>query len=554
LISKNKEKKPCIMKYLAEIIVPILSPPILAQIQINGKEAFSNQLLLELLSFGKAIVILVITWLVALIARSIVQNLLKRTNIDNQIGSWLTGRPESSESVRVEKWISGAVYWLIILFGVVAFLNSLNLQAVSVPLNSLLEQVTRFVPQLAAAAILLALAWGLATLTKILLLRALQSLRIDERLNQQVTEIPQSDRFVLSETIANTLYWFIFLLFLPSILSTLNLEGTLQPVQKMLDEILLILPNVFAAALIGAVGWLIAQVVRRVVTNLLAVSGVDRIGTRLGLSPTAGSQSLSWIIGTIVYVLVLIPVAIATLNALKIEAISEPAIEMLNQVLNLLPKLFAASVILILAYIAGKYISELATNILTGVGFNNIFQWLGLSAPRPTVRAEELADILTDTEPPVTAPIRPSRTPSELVGAIVLVAIMLVATLTAVDILEIEALQQLVGGILVIAGQVLVGLIVFAIGLYLANLAFNLIASSGSRQSRFLGQAARVAIIILITAMALQQMGIATNIVNLAFGLLAGGVAVAIALAFGLGCREIAAEQLREWLAFLKNE
>jgi hypothetical protein len=43
-------------------------------------------------------------------------------------------------------------------------------------------------------------------------------------------------------------------------------------------------------------------------------------------------------------------------------------------------------------------------------------------------------------------------------------------------------------------------------------------------------------------------MGVATDIVNLAFGLLLGAIAVAIALAFGLGGREIAAEQVRSWL------
>jgi len=48
-------------------------------------------------------------------------------------------------------------------------------------------------------------------------------------------------------------------------------------------------------------------------------------------------------------------------------------------------------------------------------------------------------------------------------------------------------------------------------------------------------------------------MGIAPSIVNLAFGLLLGSIAVAIALAFGLGSREIAAEQVREWLNNFKS-
>ena len=63
----------------------------------------------------------------------------------------------------------------------------------------------------------------------------------------------------------------------------------------------------------------------------------------------------------------------------------------------------------------------------------------------------------------------------------------------------------------------------------------------------------RIAIIALVAAMALQQAGIAPNIVNLAFGLLLGAIAVAIALSFGLGGRDVAAEQLRNWLKDFKQ-
>ena len=58
---------------------------------------------------------------------------------------------------------------------------------------------------------------------------------------------------------------------------------------------------------------------------------------------------------------------------------------------------------------------------------------------------------------------------------------------------------------------------------------------------------ARVAILVLTEAMALRQMGLANEIINMAFGLLLGALAVALALAFGLGGRDLAARQLQEW-------
>lgn len=504
--------------------------------------------------------ILLIGFIAAAFISAIVQGLLKKTNIDNRIAGWV-GNRQQNELPDVEKWIGTAVFWLVIIFFLVPFFDKLKLGAASQPLTSLLNQITIFLPKLLAAGALLAAAWVLATITKFVVSRALNAFGLDQKLNNQVNNVGEN-QFLLSETLGNALYWFVFLLFLPSILSTLELQGTLQPVQQLLNEILLILPNILAAILIGVAGWFIAQVVRRIVTNLLAVIGTDSIGARFGLSSATGGQSLSWLIGTIVYTLILIPTAIAALNALKIDAISGPAISMLTQILNVIPQIFTAGLILVLAYFLGKFIGELVTNILTGIGFNNVFNWIGLNnvpvtrtttAPRfvePGERIDPIDPTATVIQPSATV----NRTPSEIVGIIVLVGIMLFAAVTATDVLNLPALTAIVGRILAISGKVLVGVIVFAIGLYLANLAFNIIRSSGTSQANFLAQSARIAIITLVGAMALDQMGIASSIVNLAFGLLFGAVAVAIALAFGLGGRDIAAEQIREWLVGFKGK
>ncbi|AFZ16410.1 mechanosensitive ion channel [Allocoleopsis franciscana] len=517
-----------------------------------------------------ALAILVVGIIIALIASSITRGVLNRTRLDNKIADWITGRQEGAEAPPIEKWISSAVFWIIMIFTVVGVLQQLRLEVVSQPLNNFLSQILIFLPKLLGALIFLGVAWLVATLVKMVTTRALRLFHLDQRLGQQVrppeasgeTSPPPTNQFSLSETIGNALYWFIFLLFLPLILDSLGLQGTtLQPLQLMLNQILGIVPNILGAIAIAAVGWFIAQVVRRIVTNLLSAAGADQLGRRFGLQATTGSQSLSWLVGTVVYVLILIPTAIAALQRLQIEAISLPAIAMLNQILNAIPKIFTAALILGIAYVIGQFLSDLVTNILTSIGFNNVFQWLGIPTARvtrttPVVPADEYGlpgTPRTSSETVLQPSTTPTRTPSELVGIIVLVGILLFATVAATNVLQFEALTLIVTGILVIAGRILAGLVVFAIGLWLANLAFNLITSSGSRQSRILGQTARIAIITLVSAMALQQMGIASDIVNLAFGLLLGAIAVAIALAFGLGARDIAAAQVREWLSSFKE-
>ena len=514
----------------------------------------------SVLSLLKAIAIFIVGWIIATVIKGIIKKILNSTNIDNRIAAAVTGQ-RGGESFPIESWIATLVFWIIMLFVIIAALNALQLQAVSTPLNTLLDQITGFIPKLLGAAILLGIAWVVATVVKTIVTRGLGALNIEQRMGLAASD---TGDFSITDTLGNALYWFIFLLFLPAVLNALQLNGTLEPIQGMLNKILALLPNILGAVIIAAVFWFVANIVKRIVSNLLAATGIDNIGRKAGLGAGGRGQSLSSIIGTVVFVLILIPGIISALEQLQINAISAPATDMLNQVLDLLPKIFAAAVVLAFFYFAGQFVADFVTNILTNIGFNNLLQWLGISSTTPgaepfprSASPGEPIDLGLGTEQPTmiqTEPQMGSKTPSELVGLLCLVGIMLVATLTAVDILGIPALEDVFRILLAIAGQVLIGVVVFAIGLYLANLAYSLILSSGTSQSRLLAQSARVAIITLVGAMALNRMGIAPNIVNLAFGLILGGIAVAIALAFGLGGREVAREELKSWVSSFKSK
>jgi hypothetical protein len=490
-----------------------------------------------------ALLILLVGYLIALFASSFTQRLLKKTELDNRIAGWVGGSREDAESIPVEKWVGSAVFWLIFIFTIIAVLDRLQLTSASVPLTNLLNEITSYLPKLFGALSLLALAWVLATICRMLMRRILDMFEIDERLNRQVGDTETPHQFSLSHTLADAVYWFIFLLFLPMILSALQLSGLLEPVDLMIAQILSSLPNILKALLIAAGGWLLAQIVSRIVTNLLTAVGFDRFGSRFGLDRATGNTSLSSIVGKAVYILILIPIAISALEALQISAISDPAISMLNRIFDIIPEIFISGAIVLLAYIIGLYVRDAIADVLANLGFNNIFTWLGVQPQNPPTPPQDAG------EPEVSLPPKaptPKQTPSEIVGIVAFVGIMLFAIVTATDILGLTSLTLIVEQLILIAGRVLLGAIVFAIGLYLANLAFGLISSSGNSQAKFLAQAARVAIIIFVGAMALQQMGIASNIVNLAFGLLLGAIAVAIAIAFGLGGRDVAAEQIRE--------
>jgi hypothetical protein len=513
----------------------------------------SGQLGQFLPSLVWAIVLLLLGWVVATLVALAIKNLLHRTSLDDRLANWAMGQ-NPDQDVPVEKWVSSIVYWVIFLFAIVASLNALNLEAVSAPLNNFLDQIFAYLPRIGGAALLLGVAWVTATLVKSLVINGLARFNLDDRLAQQTGIDEGSSPFVLNETIGNILYWFILLLFIPLILSALELPGLLAPVEGLIDDFLAAIPRIITAAIVLALGWVIARIVRGVVTNLLLATGADQVGTRIGLKATnEAGVSLSSLLGTVAYVLVLIPAVIAALNELNIEAISGPAVLMLERVLAAIPQIIVAALVLVVAYFVGKFVADLVTDLLRGAGFDNIMTVLGLPELNLRTTPTPVQPGLDAEGRPLAVVQAPGRTPSEFVGIVALVGIVLFGAITATEILDFEGLTQIVRAILRIGARILSGLVVFGVGLYLANLAFRLVNTMGSGQAKILAQAARISIIVFVGAMALQQMGVAPDIVNLAFGLLLGAIAVAIAIAFGLGGRDVAAGQLREWLASFKQ-
>jgi hypothetical protein len=140
------------------------------------------------------------------------------------------------------------------------------------------------------------------------------------------------------------------------------------------------------------------------------------------------------------------------------------------------------------------------------------------------------------------------HTPSQIAGTLILVATMLFAVMQALPIMGFDLLAGMISQFLIFAGHVVMGLIIFAIGLYLANLAAGVVRASQVAQADLLALVSRVSIILLAGAMALRQMGLANEIITSAFTILLGAAGVAFALAFGLGGRNSAGKILKEFL------
>ena len=200
---------------------------------------------------------------------------------------------------------------------------------------------------------------------------------------------------------------------------------------------------------------------------------------------------------------------------------------MLDVVLGAVPAIFGAALILLFSYLVGRVVAGVATALLAGVGFNSILVRLGLAKEEPG---------------------KGKKTPADVVGYVIVVIVMLFASLEAASALGFTAFAGLVAEFTTFVGQVLLGVLILALGLWLANLAARAVKATGKPKAGAMAMIARVAILVLTAAVALRQMGLADEIIGLAFGLLLGAVAVASALAFGIGGRDVAKRKLDEWV------
>jgi len=478
-----------------------------------------------------ALLVLIVGWLVALIIARAADRVLHHSGLNERLNRLASGTGAAAAAeAEPGRWIRKLVFWLIMLFVFIAFFQVLGISRVTDPLNQLLTKVFDYTPLLLGAGLLLVIAWIVASVLKFLVARGLTAAKLDERLGSEAG-VDIEKQLPLTRSISETAYWLIFLLFLPAVLGALKLEGLLQPVQEMLDKILAVLPNLFAAAVVLLIGWFVARILQRIVTNLMAASGIDRLSDKVGVSAKLKKHRLSGLIGLVIYFLVLVPVLVATFNVLGLDAVTHPTTNMLNTIMAALPGIFAAVLVLVIAYIVGRVVVGLIVSLLTSVGFNRVLAKLGVGKE----------------------PIDGARTPSEVVGYLVMVAIMFFAAIEASHLMGFNWLVDLGTQFTVFAGQVLLGLVIFGIGLFLANLVSKTVLASRSSQARLLAMASRISILVLAGAMALRQMGLANEVVNLAFGLLLGAIAVAVALAFGLGGREIAGRELGQWLKSTKS-
>ena len=453
-----------------------------------------------------AILIFIIGWLVALGIAALVRGVLSKVNLNQQMSS-STGKNYDLEGI-----ISKIVFWFIFIIAIAGALSQLNLNSISTPFANMVNQVLTFIPNIIAAIAVGVIGWVIATVVRTAINAALAKTSMDERLSAKAGVKP------LSSTIADMVYWFILLIVLTMVLGQLQLNGLFAPLTNMVDKIFSFIPNILIAGVVFVVGYIIAKVVRGIVTNLVSTFDVQKLASKAGLSE---QNSLPNIAGSLAFLVVIIPTIIAALNALQIDVIARPATNMLNKIMEALPNIFMAAAILIVTFYVVRMVANIIKGLLENTQVNQLPAKVGLEQ---TMGDKKISD---------------------LVGYAIIFFAMLFAAIAAADLLGFEPISAIITMFIAFGANIILGAVILFIGFWLANIIAGVVERS-EQGSQFLANIVRVLIMGLVLAMGLKAMGIADSIVNLAFGLTLGAVAVAFALSFGLGGQEAAARFLRK--------
>ncbi len=307
----------------------------------------------------------------------------------------------------------------------------------------------------------------------------------------------------------------IWLFGLIAILSVLELGGVAEPINELLGTVMAYIPKLVGAGLLLFIGLMIAGIVRDIAVTAMQTINIDKWANMAGADEVTGNATISKTLGVVIYAFIAIPVAIGALGVLDIAAISVPATNMLEMIMATIPNIIVAGLLLGLGYMISRFVVNILGDLLTGLGIDGPINALGV-LPAGTSASNVLARIAQ-------------------IGIILFFAIAATGTLGFTQITEIlnEILAQ--------GSSVLFGAVVIGVGFLIANVVAKFVGA-GTMQ----GMLVRYATILVFTFMGLSKMNVGEDIVQMGFGAVVIGLAVAGSLAFGLGGRDWAAKKLQE--------
>ncbi|WP_350343018.1 mechanosensitive ion channel [Proteinivorax tanatarense] len=386
-------------------------------------------------------------------------------------------------------------------------------------MENFLDSLTEVALQIVPAILLLVLAFVVSSLARRIVLKVITKMELEKHTDKLGLKDEETGSSL--DFIGKLVYIIVFLLFLPEVLNQLGLHDAAQPITMVVTQFLDYIPNIIAASIILAVGIFIAKIIRQLLVPVLKRAKVDQLQEKAGITSTEDAQ-ISSVISYIVYVLILIPVITSALQVLNIAAISDPAVAMLDRIIVFLPNIFVAIAIVFIGVYVAKIVGKLLAEVLSGIGTDNIVRKI---IPEEQNKLKDFSL-------------------SKAIGEIVKYIVGLLFVVEAINVLRLQVLQTVGQGIIAYLPFAISAIIIMGAALFLATWVEALIGKNAPN-SKFSALIAKTTIIVVAAFMALSQLGIAPSIVNAAFIIILGALAIAFAVAFGIGGRQFASNMLK---------
>lgn len=377
-------------------------------------------------------------------------------------------------------------------------------------------------PGILGALLLLIIAIVLAHVIKGLTIKGLNKIEFGQKLQEWGVSKNDQESVTFLETIGTFMYFLVVLIFLPFVLNGLNLSGVADPIVSMFNRFFQFIPNIIAAIIILIVGLYFCRFVRNLVQNLFEGLNIDKWYAKVTGQVNEGEiheTRLAEVLANVVYVLIFIPILTVSLETLGIESISTPIISVLNQILAAIPNILTALVLVVLGAFISNLVGDLLESLIRTSGIDRYSNYLNFKGK---------------------SHLRISTVAAQIIKTILLIFFVV----EALNVLRLEVLNTIGTAVISYMPLVISAIFILAIGIIGGNvLADFLTKVSGSK---IFGEFARYAIIVLSIFMTLDQLQFAQTIVNSSFIIILGAIAVAFALAFGIGGRDFAARQLEK--------
>ncbi len=366
------------------------------------------------------------------------------------------------------------------------------------------------------AVAILAAAFIVALIVKKLVMKLLNKGRISAALDRADTAGPDSKPGTTKEFIGRLVYLLVFLLFVPGIFDTLGLASVTTPITGLLNTVWGYVPNVVAAVIVVFVGFFIAKLVRQLLVPVFDKLSINKLQEKAGIE-VSGVDKLSNTLAYIVYVLILIPTIVVALDVLDISVISVPAVNMLNSIFEFIPNIFVALIIIIIGCMISKFIGQIVTRMIASAG---------LDAKLSSLMGNKVKFVL-----------------SKFVGVVVNTVVVIFFVVEGVDVLKLQVLSNIGDTVIGYMPAVLGAVIIFTVAYLAGTAAEKALRKNGMNLPAVV---AKTAILVVAAFMVLSQLGIAQDIVNSTFKLLVAALAVAFAIAFGVGGKDFASRVLKK--------